>query len=119
MRDHLSRQEFHNALIAQWRVIGEANRYIDAQAPWTLRKTDPPRMATVLYVLAETIRHLAILAQPVMPGAAAAMLDQLSVPEDARGFDRLSPDFALTAGAALPKPVGVFPRYVETEEGTS
>jgi len=116
MRDHLSRQEFHNALIAQWRVIGEANRYIDAQAPWTLRKTDPSRMATVLYVLAETIRHLAVLAQPVMPGAAGRMLDQLSVPEDARGFACLDADFALTPGVALPKPVGVFPRYVEAAE---
>ncbi len=118
MRDHLSRQEFHNALIAQWRVIGEANRYIDAQAPWTLRKTDKPRMATVLYVLAETVRRLAILGQPVMPGAMGRMLDQLSVAEGERGFAHLGADFALTAGAALPKPEGVFPRYVEAlEEG--
>ena len=118
MRGHLVRQEFHNALIAQWQVIGEANRYIDAQAPWTLRKTDPPRMATVLYVLAETIRHLAILAQPVMPTAASRMLDQLSVAADARGFASLDAGCALIPGVALPKPVGLFPRYVEeAEEG--
>ena len=118
MRGHLSRQEFHSALIAQWRVIGEANRYIDARAPWALRKADPARMATVLYVLVETIRHLAILAQPVMPTAAGRMLDQLSVPEDSRGFACLAPDFALAPGTALPKPEGVFPRYVEeAEEG--
>ncbi|MCH7942507.1 MAG: methionine--tRNA ligase, partial [Proteobacteria bacterium] len=118
MRDHLRRQEFHSALIAQWRVIGEANRYIDAQAPWALRKTAPARMATVLYVLAETIRHLAILAQPVMPIAAGRMLEQLSVSEAARGFACLDADFSLTPGTALPKPEGVFPRYVEeAEEG--
>ena len=118
MRKLLARQEFHNALIAQWQVIGEANRYIDAQAPWTLRKTDPARMATVLYVLAETIRHLAILAQPVMPTAAGRMLDQLSVPEDARGFACLDAGSALSPGTALPKPEGLFPRYVEeAEEG--
>ena len=118
MRKLLARQEFHNALIAQWQVIGEANRYIDAQAPWTLRKTDPARMATVLYVLAETIRYLAILAQPVMPTAAGRMLDQLSVPEDARGFACLDAGSALSPGTALPKPEGLFPRYVEeAEEG--
>ena len=118
MRDHLRRQEFHSALIAQWRVIGEANRYIDAQAPWALRKTAPARMATVLYVLAETIRYLAILAQPVMPIAAGRMLEQLSVSEAARGFACLDADFSLTPGTALPKPEGVFPRYVEeAEEG--
>jgi methionyl-tRNA synthetase len=55
-----------------------------------------------------------------MPGAAGRMLDQLSVPEDARGFACLDADFALTPGVALPKPVGVFPRHVEAvEEGTS
>ena len=118
MRDHLRRQEFHSALIAQWRVIGEANRYIDAQAPWALRKTAPARMATVLYVLAETIRYLAILAQPVMPIAAGRMLEQLSVSKAARGFACLDADFSLTPGTALPKPEGVFPRYVEeAEEG--
>ncbi len=69
-------------------------------------------MATVLYVVAETLRHLAILAQPVMPGAAARMLGQLAVAEDARTFACLSPDHALQPGTPLPKPEGVFPRYV-------
>ena len=118
MREHMKVQEFHAALAAQWRVIAEANRYVDAQAPWTLRKTDPARMATVLYVLAEVIRRLAILAQPVTPGAAGHMLDQLAVAEDTRGFANLGADNALTPGTPLPKPQGVFPRHVEeAEEG--
>jgi len=117
-RGHMHRQEFHLALIEQWRVIALANRYVDAQAPWTLRKTDPPRMATVLYVLAEVIRRLAILAQPGMPGAAGRMLDQLAVAEDARIFANLGSESALAPATPLPKPEGVFPRYVEdAEEG--
>ena len=106
-------------MAAQWRVISEANRYVDAQAPWTLRKSDPERMATVLYVLAEAIRHLAILAQPVVPGAAARMLDQIAVAEDARDFNHLGTDHALIPGSALPKPEGVFPRYVDEQEKAS
>ena len=112
MRALFAAQSFHKALIAMWAVIGDANRYIDEMAPWALRKSDPARMATVLYVVAETIRHLAILAQPVMPGAGAKMLTQLAVAEDARTFDHLSPDHALTPGTPLPKPEGVFPRFV-------
>ena len=119
MREHLLVQQFHAALAAQWRVIAEANRYVDTQAPWALRESDPARMATVLYVLAETIRRLAILAQPVTPGAAGRMLDQLAVAEDARDFAHLGPDHALAPGAALPKPEGVFPRYVDEEEKVS
>ncbi len=110
-------QAFHKALESLWRVIGDANRYMDAQAPWGLKKTDPARMETVLYVLAEVIRHLAILSQPFMPDSMDKMLDQLSVASSARQFAHLGPDYALAAGTSLPQPEGVFPRYVEEEEG--
>jgi methionyl-tRNA synthetase len=69
-------------------------------------------MATVLYGLAEVIRHLGIIVQPYMPDSAAKILSQLGVLDDARGFDQLGADHALTPGQALPAPVGVFPRYV-------
>jgi len=108
---------FHNALAAIWKVVGDANRYVDAQAPWELRKTDPDRMATVLYVVAETVRRLAILVQPFVPGSAAAMLDLLSVDAELRTFAAITDDQRLQAGSALPKPQGVFPRYVD--EATS
>jgi len=114
-RDEFDRQAFHRGLDAIWNVVGDANRYVDSQASWELRKTDPDRMATVLYVLAETIRHLGILIQPIMPDAAAQMLDQLAIGEDARTFAHLGPAHALTAGTALPKPAPVFPRYVDEE----
>src|SRR3546814_10137209 len=80
-------QAFHSGLAAVWEIIGEANRYVDAQAPWALKKSDPARMATVLYVLAETIRRIALVIQPFMPGSAAKILDQLAVgPGDERQF---------------------------------
>ena len=113
LRADMDLQQFHAALIKIWEVVSEANRYIDHAAPWTLKKTDPARMATVLYVLAETIRRLAILTQPVMPDAMAAMLEQLAVAEGARGFGDL--ENRLEPGVALPKPAPIFPRYVEEE----
>ena len=115
LRTAMNAQSFHTALGAIWEVIGDANRYVDAQAPWALRKTDPARMATVLYTLAETIRCIALFVQPFMPDACAKILDQLSVPQDARDFASLGA--ALAAGQALPKPAPVFPRFVAEEEG--
>ncbi|MBB4284739.1 methionine--tRNA ligase [Roseospira goensis] len=115
VRAAVDRQAFHEALEAVWVVVRAANAYVDRQAPWALRKTDPGRMATVLYVLAETIRHVAILVQPVVPDSAARMLDQLGVAADARGFEALGEGGALTPGSPLPKPQGVFPRYVEDD----
>jgi methionyl-tRNA synthetase len=111
-RREILAQGFHRALEAIWSVVGAANRYVDDQAPWALRKTDPARMATVLYVLAETIRHLAILVQPVTPESGAKLLDQLSVPENQRDFKALGQGAALVAGTPLPAPSGVFPRYM-------
>lgn len=119
VRAEFDAQLFHKGLEAIWSVCGAANRYIDEQAPWALKKTDPARMATVLYVLAETIRHIAILVQPVVPASAAKMLDQLALGEDERGFERLGPEGALKPGTPLPAPQGVFPRFVEPEAQTS
>ena len=115
VRAFMLQQSFHRALEAIWRVVGQANRYVDEQAPWALRKTDPARMATVLYVLAETIRHLGILTQPFMPDSCGRILDQLAVPQGARSFDVLGEKGRLIPGTALPKPEGVFPRYVEDD----
>jgi methionyl-tRNA synthetase len=116
LRTEYREQQFHRALEAEWEVVTQANRYVDEQAPWALRKTDPARMATVLWVLAETIRHLAILVQPVMPDSASRLLDQLAVPADRRSFAHLDAANALQAGTPLPQPEGVFPRYVAEGE---
>jgi methionyl-tRNA synthetase len=113
LRGHLHRQAFHEAFDAIWTVVRSANGYIDAQAPWTLRKTDPSRMATVLYTLAEVIRHLATVMQPFTPEAAGKMLDQLAIPKDRRSFASLAPGHELAPGTALPPPAGVFPRFAE------
>ena len=112
-RTHVDAQAFHRMLEAVFEVVGDANRYVDEMAPWALRKTDPDRMATVLYTLAETIRHVAILLQPVVPDSAAKILDQLAISDEHRSFKAVQSDFALKPGTPLPKPEGVFPRFVE------
>ena len=113
VREHHDKQAIHRALEAIWRVIGDANKYFAAQEPWALKKTDPERMATVLYVTAELIRQFAILTQPYIPAGAAQMLDLLSIDADKRQFSDLAQPLA--SGIELPKPSGVFPRYVEKE----
>src|SRR5439155_25892025 len=110
VRGHIAEQAFHLALEAIWRVVGEANRYVDEQAPWALSRSDPARMGTVLYTLTEMLRHLAILAQPFVPGAAGKLLDQLAVPEAARSFTALA-TAPPPPRTRLPKPEAIFPRF--------
>jgi methionyl-tRNA synthetase len=112
-RAMMASQAFNKVLETIWQVIGEANRYVDEQAPWALRKTDPVRMASVLHVLADVIRHIAILTQPFMPAGCATILDQLGVAADRRDFNSLQAMSGVSPGTPLPKPSGVFPRYVE------
>ena len=114
-RAAMGRQAVHSALASIFAVVSEANRYFAGQEPWALKKTDPERMGTVLYVTAEVIRQVAILCQPFMPDSAGKLLDVIAVDAGERDFDRLGGAGRLAPGTALPKPQPVFPRYVEEE----
>ncbi|MEA3390426.1 methionine--tRNA ligase [Sphingobium sp. CCH11-B1] len=71
--------------IEHWlRACFACNQYIDAQAPWTLRKTDPERMETVLATLYIAIAQLAVAILPVIPASATALLDHMGVPDNRR-----------------------------------
>jgi methionyl-tRNA synthetase len=111
-------QQLHQVLAAIWAVVADANRYFASEEPWAKAKTDPQRQGTILYVTAEVLRQVAILAQPFVPVSAAKMLDQLAILENERTFDQLGPDARIKPGNTLPPPKPVFPRFVEAEEKT-
>lgn len=115
VRREFDRFAFNRGLETVWKLVYDANAYIDVQAPWGLKKTDPKRMETVLYVLAETIRCLGIVMQAITPSSAAKILDQVAVPMDKRTYAHISGSEALVPGTTLPAPEGVFPR-IQTEE---
>lgn len=108
LRPHAESQALHKMCEEIWQVIGDANRYVDQEEPWALRKTDTDRMRTVLYALADAIKNIAICAQCIVPKAATAILDQLTV--DPQNRDLLHTETRLEPGLDLPKPEGVFPR---------
>jgi methionyl-tRNA synthetase len=109
-------QQLHQVLNCAWAVVADANRYFASEAPWALAKTNPERQGTVLYVTAEILRQVGILAQPFVPASASKLLDLLVVPAGERDFSALTPERRIKAGATLPPPSPVFPRYVEAEE---
>jgi methionyl-tRNA synthetase len=109
---HLDRQEFHLALEAVMAAAREANGYITVEAPWALKKTDPPRMAAVLRQLHDALRVFATVLQPFMPATMARLLEQLGVPEEARGLDDLAQP--LPGGITLPPPAPLFAKIEAT-----
>lgn len=96
-------------------MVWDTNKYIDTMEPWALKKTDTARMGTVLYVIMEVLRHVAILYQPIIPTSSNKILDLLCVPSDERSFDHLTEEYMIRQGVEICKPEGIFPR-IEVEE---
>jgi methionyl-tRNA synthetase len=101
--------------IEAWlRAIFACNQYIDAQAPWALRKSDPERMDAVLATLYAAIVDLAIAISPVIPASAARLLDTMGVPAGERDFAALADegryDRLAASGFTLGLPDPIFPR---------
>jgi methionyl-tRNA synthetase len=115
-RAAMDRQGIKQYLDAVWTVVADTNRYFASEEPWAKRKTDFKRMETILYVTAEVVRQVAILAQPAMPSSASKLLDLLGQDADARTFAALGPKGRLKPGTKIPQPTAVFPRYVEPED---
>ena len=80
---------FQNALADVFEVIDNANKYIDATAPWVLAKSEDtkPRLARVLYNLAETLRICTVLLQPFMPATCEKIFAQLGVDDSLKTWD--------------------------------
>jgi methionyl-tRNA synthetase len=96
------------------KAVFACNQYIDAQAPWALRKTDLDRMTAVLATLYQAIRDLTIAIMPVIPVSAGNLLDQMGISEEGRSFAALGDAEGYRRLASsrfkleLPKPI--FPR---------
>ncbi len=101
--------------IEAWlKAVFACNQYIDSQAPWTLKKTDPERMIAVLATLYVAIRDLAIAIQPIIPGSAAKLLDAMGIPDGERDYaaleDGASYERLAASGFVLATPTAIFPR---------
>jgi len=108
----------------EWiRAVYNCNQYIDSQAPWALRKTDPTRMQQVLGHLVAAIHLLAITIQPIIPTAAGELLDQLGIPRPPentpewlhhRGYEALNRtdwyEELRASGHRIAPPTPIFPR---------
>jgi len=109
----------HKALIAIWEFINVANKYIVAQEPWKLAQdaAKKTRLETVIYNLLESLRIIAVLVSPFMPGSAQKIVDQLGITSaDSKDFDSIRRWGGLTPGNNLNKADALFPRVNNEKE---
>ena len=93
VQDAFERFAFSVGIDAWLRAVFACNAYIDAQAPWTLRKTDPERMAAVLGTLVLAVRQLAQAIAPIIPTSAARLMTLIDAGENGIPIDQPTPLF--------------------------
>lgn len=121
---HMEKLELKAYCDALHSVVVAGNRYIDAEAPWNLRKTGNfSRMHSVLYTLTETLRRIAVLMEPVTPDSSLALLDRLgAILPPLQSFASISPDASgnvkfIRPGTRAGLPIPVFPRIEAGNRG--
>ena len=115
---------FNNLALSQaadhWmQAVFACNAYVDAQAPWALRKTDPERMGTVLATLFICIAQLAVAIQPLIPASTATLLDHMGVPLGVRNFGGIAGHWyspLAESGFRIAPPTPIFPRLELPQE---
>ncbi len=117
----LDRLELSTALVALWKLVGRANKYIDEQAPWALAK-DPAKetqLRNVLYSLAESLRFLGVTLTPFLIHTPEKIWDQLGLePGDVRTvkWEEAVAWGGLPAGTAIRRGNPLFPRIEVPKE---
>ena len=107
-RGLIDEQKFDQYLKNIWTVISNANKYVDEQAPWALKKNNFERMEVVLFTLVETIRQISILLQPFIPDTTEKILDHIKIPNDQRKLKSVG--FILNGNIKISLPNPLFPR---------
>lgn len=111
--------QFSNALTEIWKLIGECNRYIDLTTPWMLAKNeaDRPRLGTVLYVLLECARIVAVLIAPTMPRTPERIFAQIGVTDEAlKTWASVKVFGGVVPGSKVHKGEALFPRIDVAKE---
>ena len=113
VEEQMNKLQFSIALAEIWKLIGECNKYIDITQPWVLGKSDEgkPRLQTVMYVLAECIRAIAVYIGPTMPSTPERVWAQLGVADEAlKTWDSVQSFGKLVPGTVVKKGEALFPR---------
>jgi methionyl-tRNA synthetase len=115
----MEKMQFSIVLSELWSLVSRTNKYIDETQPWVLAKeeSDKPKLGSVMWNLAESLRKIAVYLQPFMTNAPKQIAEQLGLSADALTWDSLEDASSIASGTkVIEKGVPIFPRLeVETE----
>ncbi|MEK4626705.1 MAG: methionine--tRNA ligase [Solibacillus sp.] len=102
--ESMEKMQFSVVLGELWSLVSRTNKYIDETSPWVLAKdeADKPKLAAVMYNLAESLRHIAVLIQPFMTTTPKQIMEQLGLDETLLSWDTIE-----TFGNTIPQNIKV------------
>jgi methionyl-tRNA synthetase len=111
VESHMEAMQFSLALTDIWRLVRQANKYIDEAAPWTLNKNgERDRLNTVLFWMTESIRIISVLTQPFLPRTTQQIGEQFQFDSEETTWDSISKFGGLHAGRSVDQGSPLFPR---------
>ena len=103
--------EFENYINTILKIADETNKYMDEKAPWQLAKENKQEeMEKVLYSIANMIKKIAMLLQPIIPYLSTKILEELGC-DNILTFDNFS--INIKQGQNIKEPTIIIPRLEE------
>ena len=118
--DGMENMQFSIVLSELWKLVSRTNKYIDETQPWVLAKDEAnkKKLASVMTNLAESLRHIAVMLQPVMTATPKRIIEQLGLDEKALAWDSIETFSNVIVGdcKVAEKGTPIFPRLEVEEE---
>lgn len=119
-RELMNSLHFSDALSEIWKLVSRSNKYIDETQPWVLAKSDDAsdqvKLGSVMNHLAESLRLLAHLLQPILTQAPTKILDQLGLAAQTVNLADLKFGTIPAGTKVVAKGTPIFPRLDAKEE---
>jgi methionyl-tRNA synthetase len=117
-RESMDKMEFNNALAEVWTLVSRANKYIDETEPWVLAKDEERKaeLDSVMVHLAESLRIVAILLQPIMTQTPKRIFEQLGLNSEQMNLETIHFGEFPEETKVTPKGKPIFPRLDMEEE---
>ena len=112
VEENYERQEFHKVIDNIWKLISEANKYVDESAPWKLIKDNKKRAGDVLNILVIIIAKIAIFLAPIMPETSENILNKLGLNINKLSMKNIKENSFINTNFRIEKPKILFKKII-------
>ncbi len=95
LNELINKQDLNNYIKQVIDYSFDSNKFFNDSEPWSLKKTDPNKMESVLYSIVEQIKNISILLLPIIPTSANKILDIINIKKDLRNISEINQNNSL------------------------